>query len=231
MLGCYQAEIFWQTNPNWEDWLPARQLIRRLPPLSPPYDLLKRWPAKPENAGQAEPKSWQDSNLFSQRLELLPRGGLPCGRRTARGQTRLFPTSAADSWKLQRVPAPPWCRIIFLVQDLATPPGASLHAHHHQLLVATTRLCTTFLPPPAAGACQTCTTTKKLARLAPGPAYHSQLSFLRDSPHLLQHRLTWGAWGAWGGGPSLRFSPKTKNHLVRGLRREGWIMSRKKGAG
>ena len=78
-----------------------------------------------------------------------------------------------------------WCRI------LPPPPGASLHAHHHQLLVATTRLCTTFLPPPAAaGACQTCTTTKKLARLAPGPAYHSQLSFLRDSPHLLQHRLT-----------------------------------------
>ena len=72
-------------------------------------------------------------------------------------------------------------------------------------------------PPPTLSACRTCTTTKKLARLA-RPAclsYHSQLRFLRDSPHLLHHS------GLAGGTRSSVLKPKTTSFAVGRGRRDG----------
>ena len=131
-----------------------------------------------------------------------------CGRRGPAGKLDCFPhlPQIPETCNASQLPAPPWC--------------TSARTTHHSTAPAALPWCWCTTPP----ACRTCTTTKKLARLAPGPAYHSQLRFLRDSPHLLHHRSLAGG---------RRGSPKTKNHLVRGGTRElGWIMSRsKKGGG
>ena len=111
---------------------------------------------------------------------------------------------------------PPWCI------SARTPPPAL--GRHHQALH--------HLPPPSCCWCmpnmhnyqETCPPSAR-------PCLSFAAQFFTRFPAFTAAQADMRGMRGMRRGPSLRFSPKTKNHLVRGLRREGWIMSRKKGAG